>query len=67
MWGLKLPLQDGWISYEAQVGASAEVRRALALLELALLVRRCKSEGATANWRCAGTPIVMVAPRRTNK
>src|SRR5208282_2441078 len=35
IWGLKLPPQDGWTLYEAQAGASAEVRRALALLELA--------------------------------
>jgi curved DNA-binding protein CbpA len=34
--GLKLPSQDGWPHLPAQDGASAEVRRALALLELAL-------------------------------
>jgi len=38
IWGLKLPPQDGWTLYEAQAGANAEVRRALALLELALPV-----------------------------
>jgi hypothetical protein len=38
IWGLKLAPQDGWTRYEAQAGADAEVRRALALLELALPV-----------------------------
>jgi hypothetical protein len=34
-WGLKLPLREGMTGFEAQAGASAEVIRALALLELA--------------------------------
>lgn len=34
IWGLKLPSQDGWTCFTAQGGAGAEVRRALALLEL---------------------------------
>ena len=38
IWGLKLPPQDGWTRFAAQAGASAEVRHALALLELALPV-----------------------------
>ena len=36
IWGLKLPLQDRWTGLGAQAGTSAELRRALALLELAL-------------------------------
>ena len=35
IWGLKLPLRDDAPGFEAQAGASAEVRCALALLELA--------------------------------
>ena len=35
IWGLKLPLRDGAPGFEAQAGASAEVRCALGLLELA--------------------------------
>jgi hypothetical protein len=38
IWGVKLPLQDGGPRFGAQAGAGAEVRRALALLELALPV-----------------------------
>ena len=38
IWGLKLPPQDGWSRFAAQAGASVEVRRALAVLELALPV-----------------------------
>jgi hypothetical protein len=38
LWGLKLPLRDGWTRFVAQAGVSAEVGRALALLELALPV-----------------------------
>jgi hypothetical protein len=38
LWGLKLPLRDGWTRLGAQAGASAEVGRALTLLELALPV-----------------------------
>jgi hypothetical protein len=38
IWGLKLPPRDDGISFAAQAGASAEVRRALTLLELALPV-----------------------------
>jgi DnaJ domain len=38
IWGLKLPLQDGWTRCGAQAGISAEVSRALALMQLALPV-----------------------------
>jgi DnaJ domain len=38
LWGLKLPLRDGWTRFVAQAAASVEVGRALALMELALPV-----------------------------
>jgi hypothetical protein len=38
IWGLKLPLRDDGFSFAAQAGAGAEVRHALAQLELALPV-----------------------------
>ena len=36
LWGLQLPRRDGGTRFGAEAGASAEVRRALALMELAL-------------------------------
>jgi hypothetical protein len=54
-WGLKLPPQDGWISYEAQRKRSAEVGRALALLALALPVTPLQIPRRYPSWPCAGS------------